>query len=143
MPQDGCPSLDFDMKRLAMPKLDLNLFMFFLDIKSDTDRKIKEAVAARQLLQQQQRGVGGSMPPPNMYSSLQPPPLNSLLRPGMNGSLVGLVPPPPSSPLRGNVLHDPPLRQLQSPDGSGGNTPTSNSDSAPGINLYIYILLLV
>ena len=143
MPQDGCPSLDFDMKRLAMPKLDLNLFMFFLDIKSDTDRKIKEAVAARQLLQQQQqRGVGGPMPP-NMYSSLQPPPLNSLLRPGMNGSLVGLVPPPPSSPLRGNVLLDPPPRQLQSPDGSGGNTPTSNSDSAPGINLYIYILLLV
>merc|ERR1719354_1113647 len=100
MPQDGCPSLDFDMKRLAMPKLDLNLFMFFLDIKSDTDRKIKEAVAARQLLQQQQQRGVGPMPPPNMYSSLQPPPSNSLLRPGMNGSLVGLVPPPPSSPLR-------------------------------------------
>lgn len=133
MPQDRCPSLDFDMKRLAMPKLDLNLFMFFLDIKADTDRKLKDAVAARQLLQQQ-RGVGAPMSPPNLFSNMNPPPLNSLLRPGLNGPLAGLVPPPPSSPLRGDVLMDPPLRQLPSPDGAGRDTPTSTAESAPGIN---------
>lgn len=144
LPESSYPTLNFDSKRLEMPKLDFSLFLFFLDIKADTSRRLNEAISTvLQAEHQRQEQHRHQLAAPSMR---QVDPRMLLGQdPGAYGLSTG---PPPTSPHRRGAqsssdglqgaqasLVKNPMVKLQGAGNSGDGSSVSGSGREPPSSL--------